>query len=139
MGIDLFESIRTGEYNFRAVKKSLKALSQDVIIVCQCSVDKNVDTFLSHLTKHRSKAGDTMFMKFSGKNVHVVHAFHPSVLTKYREPSVADDPKVELDTALLLFCFMLAVNLTEKIDVVGDGLEKLRALIRRMPQRERFS
>jgi hypothetical protein len=96
-------------------------------------VDKNVDAFLSHLTKHRSRAGDTTFMKFSGKNVHVVHAFHPSVLTKYRDPSVADDPKVELDTALLLFCFMLAVNLTEKIDVVGDGLEKLRALVRRMP------
>jgi hypothetical protein len=104
-----------------------------VILVCQCSVDKNVDAFLSHLTKHRSRAGDTTFMKFSGKNVHVVHAFHPSVLTKYRDPSVADDPKVELDTALLLFCFMLAVNLTEKIDVVGDGLEKLRALVRRTP------
>jgi hypothetical protein len=123
-------SVRTGGYNFRAVKKSLKALSPDVILVCQCSVDKNVDNFLSHLTKHRSKAGDTTFMKFAGKHVHVVHAFHPSVLTKYRD---ADGPKGELEKALLLFCFMLAVNLTENIDVVGDGLEKLRALIRRMP------
>jgi len=104
-----------------------------VILVCQCSVDKNVDTFLSHLTKHRTKAGDTTFMKFNGKNIHVVHAFHPSVLTKYRGRETTDDPKVELDKALLLFCFMLAVNLTENIDVVGDGLEKLRALIRRMP------
>ena len=34
--------------------------------------------------------------------------------------------------ALLLFCFMLAVNLSEGIDVVGDGLEKLRAIIRRV-------
>ena len=128
-----YPSFRTGEYNFRAVKKSLKALNPDVILVCQCSVDKSVDAFLSHLTKHRSKAGDTTFMKFNKKNIHVVHAFHPSVLTKYRGQNVTDDPKVELDKALLLFCFMLAINLTENIDVVGDGLEKLRALIRRMP------
>lgn len=72
-------------------------------------------------------------MKFNKKNIHVVHAFHPSVLTKYRDQNVTDDPKVELDKALLLFCFMLAINLTENTDVVGDGLEKLRALIRRMP------
>lgn len=100
-----------------------------MILVCQCSVDKNVDTFLSRLTKHRSKAGDTTFMKFNGKNVHVVHAFDPSVFTKYRG---ADGAKAELDKAVLLFCFMLAVNLSEGIDVVGDGLGKLRDLIRRV-------
>jgi len=127
-------SVRTGEYNFRAVKKSLKALSPDVILVCQCSVDKSVDTFLSRLTKHRNRAGDTTFMKFNGKNIHVVHAFHPSVLAKYRGETVTDDdPKAELDKALLLFCFMLAINLTENIDIVGDGLEKLRALLRQVP------
>jgi hypothetical protein len=127
-----YSSVRTGEYNFRAVKKSLKALNPDVMLVCQCTVDKSAGTFFSHLTKHKSKAGDTTLMTLNGKKVHVVHAFHPSVLTKYRNGDVGDDTKTELNKALLLFCFMLAINLTEDIDVVGNGLEKLRALMKRI-------
>lgn len=69
-------------------------------------------------------------MKFSGKNTYVVHAFHPSVLTKYRDRSVLNDLEAELDKTLLLFCFVIAINLTESIDVVGSGLEQLRALAR---------
>lgn len=79
-----------------------------------------------------SEAGDKTFLKINGKNTYVVHAFHPSVLTKYRERNVADDPKAELDKFILLFCFMLAINLTENIDVVGTGLEKLRGLARQL-------
>jgi hypothetical protein len=126
-------SVRTGEFNFRAVKRSLKALRPDVILMCQRTIDQNIDSFLSHLTKPRSKAGNTTFMKFGRKHVYVVHAFHPSVLTKYRDRSVAGDLKAELDKVLFLFCFILAVNLTEKIDVVGNGLEKLRTLGRQTP------
>jgi hypothetical protein len=126
-------SVKTGEFNFRAVKKSLKASRPDVILMCQCTVDQTIDSFLPHLTKPRSKAGNTTFMKFGRKHVYVVHAFHPSVLTNYRGRSVADDLKAELDKALFLFCFILAVNLTEKIDVVENGLEKLRTLGRQMP------
>lgn len=76
-------------------------------------------------------AGDTTFMTLNGKKVHVVHAFHPSVLTKHGDQSGADDTETELNEVLLLFCFMLAINLTENTDVVGDGLKKLRALMER--------
>lgn len=72
-------------------------------------------------------------MKFNEKKRHVVHAFHPSVLTKCRNGDVGDDTKTGLNEALLLFCFMLAIKLTEDIDVVGYGLEKLGALMKRMP------
>lgn len=103
------------------------------MLMCQCTVDKGIGSFFSHLTKHKSKAGDTTFMKFNRKKVHVVHAFHPSVLTKYRDQDVLEDIKTDLNKALLLFCFMLAINLSENIDIVGDGLEKLRALMKRIP------
>lgn len=132
-----YSSFRTGEYNFRAVKKSLETLSPDVMLMCQCSIEKGIGNFFSHLTKHKSMAGDTTFMEFNGKKVHVVHAFHPSVLTKHGNQSGADDTETELDGIILLFCFMLAINLTENTDVVGDGLKKLRALVEQMAQRKK--
>lgn len=132
-----YSSFRTGEYNFRAVKKSLEALSLDVMLTCQCSIEKGIGDFFSHLTKHKSMAGDTTFMEFNGKKVHVVHAFHPSVLTKYGNQSGADGTETELNEIILLFCFMLAVNLTEDTDVVGDGLKKLRALMGKKAQRKK--
>jgi hypothetical protein len=44
----------------------------------------------------------------------------------------ADDIETELNEVLLLFCFMLAIDLTENTIVVRDGLKKLRALMERM-------
>jgi hypothetical protein len=105
--------------------------------MCQCSLEKDIGNFFSHLTKHKSMAGDTTFLRFNGKKVHVVHAFHPNVLTKHRNQSGADDTETELDEIPLLFCFMLAINLTENTDVIGDGLKKLRALMQRMAQRKK--
>lgn len=95
--------IRFSPNNFRAVRRSLQAFSPEVM--CRCTVDKNAETFLSHLTKPWSKAGGKTSMKSSRKHVHIVHAFHPSVLTKDRDRSATNDVKAELDRALLLFCF----------------------------------
>jgi hypothetical protein len=132
-----YPSFRTGEYNFRTVKKSLEALSPDVMLICQCSIEKGIGNFFSHLTKRKSIAGDTTFMRFNGKKVHVVHAFHPSILTKYRSQTGADNTETGLNEVLLLFCFMLALNLTENTDVIRDGLKKLRAQMERMAQRKK--
>lgn len=130
-------SFRTGEYNFRAVRRSLESLSPDVMLMCQCSIGKGIGNFFSHPTKHKSMAGDTTLMELNGKKVRVVHAFHPSVLTKHGNQSGMDNTETELNEIILLFCFMLAINLMENTDVVVDGLKKLRAVMEQMAQRKK--
>lgn len=91
--------------------------------MCQSSVTKVPGTFIGGLTKSNHQAGDQTLLKMDKTFVHVVQAFHPSMVTKH-----ATGRKAAIKDKLLQFCFVLAVNLAEGIDIVGPGLDKLRLL-----------
>lgn len=68
-----------------AVEKPIKALSPDVLLMYQCSVDRSLDNLVSHMTRSMGKAGNMFGVRIKSKECTVVSAFHPSAFVKDSE------------------------------------------------------
>lgn len=111
-----------------AVEKSIKALSPDVILMCQCSVDRSLENLVSRMTQSMGKAGDMFGVRIKTKECTVVSAFHPSAFAKDSEEGKPLSKTNILKAALLEFCFLRAMNVLDGNDIIGDGVHRLRTL-----------
>jgi hypothetical protein len=109
------------------VERSIKALAPEVIIVCQCSIQRDLENLVSRLTKPMCEAESIWTLESAGKSYTVVSAFHPSAFAKSCREGRLPDRSAVRKAALLEFCFLRAVNKIHGVEIAGYGLQKLRA------------
>lgn len=110
------------------MEKSIEALSPDVILMCQCSIDRSLEYLVSRMTRSMREAGNTFNIKIKSKECTVVSAFHPSAFAKDSKDGKSLGKDNVLKAALLEFCFLRAMNILGGNGIIGDGLHRLRAL-----------
>jgi hypothetical protein len=111
-----------------AVERSIEALSPEVILMCQCSVDRSLENLVSRMTRSMGEAGDTFSVRINSKECKVVSAFHPSAFAKDSEEGKPLSRGNILKAALLEFCFLHAMNVLDGNGIVGNGIHRLRDL-----------